>query len=150
MADNYDGNPVQTPIPITVIGGSDGTNYQAIKTTNDGTVVTSAAAVTQVMSTALESSHVLKALAGQLVQLSVFSSKVSAQYILILNSATVSVDGAVTLLYPPIPIAAGTLLVLDFPVPIEASAGITVCNSSTGTFTKTIGSADCVFYAQVN
>ena len=107
-------------------------------------------AVTQVVSTALEASHVLKASAGQLVELSVFNSKASAQFILILNSATLTADGAVTLLYPPIPIAAVSLVVLDIPAPIVASAGITVCNSSTGSFTKTIGSADCAFYAQVN
>ncbi len=107
-------------------------------------------AVTQVVSTALEASHVLKASAGQLVQLSVFNSKASAQYILVMNSATLPGDGAVTLLYPPIPIGAASLLVLDLPAPLVASTGITVCNSSTGSFTKTIGSADCAFYAQVN
>lgn len=107
-------------------------------------------AVTQVLSTAFEASKVLKASAGQIKQLTVFNSKASAQFILLMNSATVPGDGAVTLLFPPIPIAAGTILVLDFPSPLVASTGIAVCNSSTGTFTKTIGSADCAFYAQVN
>lgn len=107
-------------------------------------------AVTQVVSTALEASHVLKASAGQLVQLTIFNSKTSSQYILVMNSTTLPGDGAVTLLFPPIPILASSLLVLDLPAPIVASTGIVVCNSSTGTFTKTIGSADCVFYAQVN
>lgn len=107
-------------------------------------------AVTQVVSTALEASKVLKDSAGQLVQLAVFSSKTSSQYILILNSATLTGDGAVTLLYPPVPIGAASLIVLDFPTPVVASAGITVCNSSTGSFTKTIGAADCAFYAQIN
>lgn len=106
--------------------------------------------ITQVVSTALEASKVLKASAGQLVHLSVFNSKASAQFILIMNSATVTGDGAVTLLYPPIPIAAATLLVLDFPAPLAASIGISISNSSTGSFTKTIGSADCAFYAQIN
>jgi hypothetical protein len=36
------------------------------------------------------------------------------------------------------------------PAPLVASAGIVVCNSSTGSFTKTIGSADCAFFGQVN
>lgn len=107
-------------------------------------------AATKVISTALEASHILKASAGQLVSLAVFNSKTSAQYILLLNSATLTADGAVTLLYPPIPIAANSLLVLDLPSPLVASAGIVVCNSSTGSFTKTIGSNDCCFYAQVN
>lgn len=107
------------------------------------------AAGTQVMSTALEASHILKASAGKLHALTVFNSKASAQFILIMDSATLPVDGAVTLLYPPIPIAAATTLVLDLPHPITAAAGIVVCNSSTGTFSKTIGSADCAFWAQV-
>lgn len=113
-------------------------------------VTTQPPAVTEVRSTALETSHVLKASAGQLRHLSVFNSKGSAQFILIMNSATLPGDGAVTLLYPPIPIAAGALVVLDFPAALVASTGITVSNSSTGSFTKTIGSADCAFYAQVN
>lgn len=107
-------------------------------------------AVTQVISTALEASHVLKASAGQLISLAIFNSKASAQFILILNSATLTADGPVTLLYPPIPIAANSIVVLDLPRPVVASNGITVCNSSTGSFTKTIGSADCAFHAQIN
>lgn len=107
-------------------------------------------AVTQVVSTALEASHVLKASAGQLVQFSVFNSSGSAQFVLLMNSATVPANGAVTLLYPPIPVAAGALVVLDLPAPLVASTGIAVSNSSTGSFTKTLGAADCVFYAQVN
>jgi hypothetical protein len=103
----------------------------------------------QVKSTALETSHVLSASAAQLGRLDVFNSKGSAQFILIMNSATLPSDGAVSLLYPPIPIAANQLLTLTFPRPLTASTGIVVCNSSTGTFTKTIGSADCVFFADV-
>lgn len=109
----------------------------------------SGAAATQVMSTAFEASKVLKASAGKLHTLAVFNSGASAQYILLMNSATVPANGAVTLLYPPIPIAAGTLLVLDLPRAVQASTGIAVCNSSTGTFTKTIGAADCAFFAHV-
>ena len=112
-------------------------------------ITTQRPAVTQVVSTALEASHVLKASAGQLVQLSVFNSG-AAQFILIMNSTTVPADGAVTLLYPPIPIGAASMIVLDLPAPVVASTGIAVCNSSTGTFTKTVGGSDCVFYAQVN
>lgn len=105
---------------------------------------------TTVMSTALEASRVLKSSAGKLHTLAVFNSKASAQFILIMDSATVPADGAVTLLYPPIPIAAGTLVQLDLSSIVEAANGISVCNSSTGTFTKTVGSADCVFLAQVS
>jgi len=112
-------------------------------------VSTQLPAITEVRSTALEVSHVLKASAGQLCSLSVFNSG-SAQFILVINSATVPANGAVTLLFPPIPIAAASIVQLDFPRPIVASTGIAVSNSSTGTFTKTGGGSDCAFYAQVN
>lgn len=105
--------------------------------------------VTQVISTALEASKVLKAEPGQLVQLSVFNSG-AAQFLLLMNATTLPADGAVSLLFPPIPIAAASLLVLDLPAPLVASTGIVICNSSTGSFTKTIGSANCAFYAQIN
>ncbi len=104
---------------------------------------------TAVMSAALEASKVLKATAGKLHELSVFNSSASAQFILIMDSAAVPADGAVTLLYPPIPIAAGALVRIEFTRPRSASTGICVCNSSTGSFTKTLGSADCVFEALV-
>jgi hypothetical protein len=110
------------------------------------TVVSSAATV---KSTALEASHVLLAKGGQLVSLHVYNTSVSEQFILIMDSATVPANGAVTLLYPPIRLPAASLLILPFPVPLKAGRGISVCNSSTGTFTKTIGSADCMFVAQV-
>lgn len=105
---------------------------------------------TEVRSAALEASKVLKAGAGRLHTLAVFNSKASAQFILLMNAAAVPADGAVALLYPPIPVAAGALVHLDLPKPLVASTGIAVCNSSTGSFTKTLGAADCVFYAQVS
>lgn len=111
--------------------------------------VTNVVSATTVVSTALEASHVLKASAGALVSLQIFNSKASAQYILVMNSATVPADGAVTLLCPPIYIAATTYLMLSFDIPLTASTGISVSNSSTGSFTKTIGAADCIFTGQV-
>lgn len=107
------------------------------------------AAATTVKSAALEASRVLKGAAGKLHSISVFNSKASAQFILIMDAATVPADGAVTLLEVPIAIAAGATVKIDYPRPLIAAAGICVCNSSTGSFTKTIGSADCVFRAQV-
>lgn len=107
------------------------------------------AAATTVKSAALEASRVLKGAAGKLHSISVFNSKASAQFILIMDAATVPADGAVTLLEVPIAIAAGATVKIDYARPLIASAGICVCNSSTGSFTKTIGSADCVFRAQV-
>lgn len=142
-----------TAVPVSVSGVSTAAKQPALGvalTPSTDVITSQRPAVTQVISTALEASHILKASPGQLVQLSVFNSKASAQFILVLNSTTLTADGAVTLLYPPIPIPAATLIVLDFSAPIVASTGIVVCNSSTGSFTKTIGSADCAFYAQVN
>jgi hypothetical protein len=104
---------------------------------------------TQVMSTALETSHVLKNSAGKLHALTIFNSKASAQFILIINAASVPSNGAVTLLYPPVPVAAGSVTAIDFPRPVVAGAGIVVCNSSTGSFTQTLGSADCAFFAHI-
>lgn len=158
---NSNGLPVELVAGTAVIGkfgidqttpgttnGVEGTGTALVPSTH---VLTSQRpAVTQVMSTALEASHILKASPGQLVQLAVLNTSVATQYILVMNSATLPADGAVTLLFPPIPVSAGQLKVLDIPAPIVASTGIVVCNSSTGTFTKTIGAADCVFYAQVN
>ena len=112
-------------------------------------VTSTSATATTVVSTALEASKVLKASAGSLVSIHGFNSKASAQYILIMNSATVPADGAVTLLYPPIYVPATSNFSLTFPVPLTASTGISVSNSSTGSFTKTAGAADCIYTAQV-
>jgi hypothetical protein len=130
-------------------GTTDAGTLRVILPTDQAAISIKPQTTTQIMSTALETSHVLKASAGNLVELSIFNSKASSQFILVMNSTTVPADGAVALLYPPIPIAAASLVVLDIPYPLVASTGIAVCNSSTGSFTKTIGSADCAFFAEV-
>lgn len=94
-------------------------------------------------SSALEASHVIKGSAGTLGQLSVTDT--TAEYILIIDSATLPANGAVTLLYPPIPVGANTVTMINFSIPLQATNGIVVCNSSTGTFTKTIGGSTCIF-----
>lgn len=137
-------------LPVAVIGQDPNGNPQALLVAADGTLAVTTetvADVTEVRSTALEASHVLKATPGKLKQFSAFSS--AAGYLLLMNSATVPADGAVPLLYPPIPIAAGQIVVLDLPTPLVASTGIAACISSTGSFTKTVGGATCAFYAQV-
>ena len=102
---------------------------------------------TPIFSSAKENSHVLKASAGTLVSLSVTSDV--DQYILIMNSTTVPADGAVTLLYPPIHVAANSTTMVYFGIPLVAGTGISVCNSNANSFTKTIGSANCIFTGQV-
>jgi hypothetical protein len=105
------------------------------------------AAQTTVTSTALEASHVLKVGAGWIVTLTVTDT--AAEYILVMPTATVPADGPVPLLFPPIKVAANTTTMIIFQAPISFAAGVSVCNSSTGTFTKTIGGATCIFTGQV-
>ena len=100
-----------------------------------------------VMSAAKEAWHVLKPSAGSLISMIVTSD--SDQYILLIDSATVPANGAVTLLCPPIHVSAASTTMINFDIPLRALNGITVCNSNANSFTKTIGSADCIFSAQV-
>jgi hypothetical protein len=97
---------------------------------------------------ALAASKVIKGSAGSLKSLSIYNSG-PAQFILIMNAASLPANGVVTLLFPPIPVAAASVTVIDFPRALAASTGIVVCNSSTAP-SKTIGSADCIFGAQFN
>ena len=119
-------NPITRPVPVTsaLVAGA-----------------------TRVPSTVKENSHVLKASAGSLISLIITSD--SDQYILVMNSATVPSNGAVTLLMPPIHVGAASTTMVNFTVPLAASTGITVCNSNANSFTKTIGAADCIFTGQV-
>lgn len=110
-------------------------------------VLSSGTPLTPINSTALEASHIIKAAAGNLASLTITDS--AAEYILIMDSATLPANGAVTLLYPPIKVAANTTTMVVLPNPYHAANGITVCNSSTGTFTKTIGGSTCIFSAQI-
>ncbi len=104
-------------------------------------------ATAQVTSTAKESGHAFKAAPISLLTLSIASD--SDQYILVMDSATVPVDGAVTLLFPPIHVGANTITMIEFSVPIKATVGISVSNSNASSFTKTAGAADCIYTAQL-
>ena len=130
--------------------GNTGTGSQRVTIASDQAAIPiTRTGVAGVSSTALEASHVLKNSAGSLISLHALNTKTSAQYILIIDAASVPSDGAVTLLYPPINVPGSGNMSLHFPVPLSATNGIVVCNSSTGTFTKTVGSADCIFTGQV-
>jgi hypothetical protein len=104
-------------------------------------------ATAPVGSAAIEASNVLLPAKGLLYSLAVYDS--ATEYIMIINSATVPANGAVDLLVPPIKVAADTTTLITFPQPLYGTKGIVVCNSSTGTFTKTIGGSTCIFKAQV-
>jgi len=95
-------------------------------------------------STALESSHVIKASAGNLFWLTV-TSDTNAGFLMVFNATSAPGDGAVTPAYC-VPIAASSgnpFNWLQFPVAF--STGITVVYSSTGCLTKT-ASVHATFY----
>jgi hypothetical protein len=136
----------------TPIGSADyifnGTNWDRMRTivgaatTGTGVLATADAptssanvAIVPVVSTAVETGHVIKASAGNLYGLSV-TTGAAAGYVMVHNSTTVPVAGAVT----PIkcePVAANAGISLDFDPPIRLSTGISISFSTTGCFTQT-------------
>lgn len=102
--------------------------------------------VSKAKSSALEASRILKGTSGTLVSLMGYNSKTSAQFIQLHDSATVPADGAVPDF--PFTVAASSNFSLDVGTGIPFANGIVVTNSSTAG-TKTIGVADCWFYAIV-
>ena len=110
---------------------------------------TPSAGVAPVVSTALESSHVLKASAGSMASLTV-SIGTTAGYLLVFDATSAPADGSVTPVYfAPIQ-TNGTNggLALQWFVPEQFLNGIVVVFSTTGPFTKT-ASATAAFSAQV-
>lgn len=92
-------------------------------------------AITPVVSSAVESGHVLKASAGNLYRLRVTSTV--AGYVLIFNSTTVPSNGAVT---PQSCTQAGvgTTEIDHATIPDRYTTGISVAYSTTGCFTNTL------------
>jgi hypothetical protein len=132
----------------TILVGGTPAGAGTSTTPSSSVLTTQGASVTVVKSSAIEASHVLKSSAGQLVSFSVIST--SAGVILIMDSATLPANGAVTLLYPPIPVEANKLTLIDFLRPLVAANGITYCISDAVSFTKTIQAATCIAHAQLN
>jgi hypothetical protein len=98
--------------------------------------------------TAYAASLIAKAGSGTFYGMSGYNAKASAQFIQVHDSATLPADTAVPKVMIAVP--ASTAFSIDFGNigGRYFSAGIVVCNSSTGP-TKTIGSADCWFDVQV-
>jgi hypothetical protein len=101
-------------------------------------------AITPGASSALESGHVLKASAGNLYSLYVYSSDVDG-YLMTFNASSIPPDGPVT----PVeflPVFAGSSATIDFTgsIPDYYSAGIVAVFSTTGPFAKA-GSSTAFF-----
>lgn len=95
-------------------------------------------------SSAAEASAVVKATGGRIYQLIGYNGSASDQFIQLHNAASLPANAAVP--YRSFKAVAGKNFSLEIPgdgLPMDT--GIVVCNSSTSA-TKTIGSADCLFY----
>lgn len=132
---------------IKLIHGADGTNDGDVSKTNPYPIrivpiVDSVTAWSVATTGGLVASKIFKASAGILRSVHGVNNKTTAQYIMVLNSATLSADGAT-----PIDVLiaeAGANFFFDYGEDgLYCSSGITICNSST-LATKTIGSADCI------
>lgn len=98
-------------------------------------------------SSGLAASLVVSSIPAVLYGLTVYNGKASSQYIQIHDAASLPADTAVPV-FPPFTIGSGETRTLEFEEGRNFATGIVVCNSSTAA-TKTIGSADCMFDAQV-
>lgn len=103
-------------------------------------VVPAEFAAVPIVSAAAEGSHILKASPGCLLATYVYNSGAAA-FLMIFNSKTIPADGAVTPV-ECVPVAAASYQFINFaPLPPEwFSAGISAAISTTGCFTKTVGS----------
>ena len=97
-------------------------------------------------SVAYETSRIIRRGPGTLKGVSGYSSKTSAQFILLFDAARVPVDGAIPVAV--IAVQASSNFSIDYGIGGRGfTSGIIVVCSSTGP-TLTIGSADCWFDAQ--
>lgn len=132
---------VGAPIAVVQVDA----NGTLLSTVGAGSAVVGAT-LSNSTSAAYEASRLVKASAGTLYGFAGFNSKVSAQFILVFDAASLPADTAVPVFVLTAPSAAN--FSVDFGVYGRRFAtGIVMCNSSTGP-TKTIGAADCWFDAR--
>lgn len=108
------------------------------------------AAITPVVSTALETSHILKASAGSVKSVTMaLSPSGAAGWLLLVNSATVPSAGPVTPLAAA-PVDAGGIASISYDAPAGFNAGIVALYSvATTPFTYTAGGSFAFFSGQV-
>lgn len=139
----------QAVIPVSDNGASltvDGTFWQATQpVSQSGTwsVQTTGTATSAATTTAYATSLVVKASTGTLYTITGYNSKSTSQFIQVHDSATLPADAAIPKIIFFIPPFTNFSYDMGHYGRLF-SAGITICNSSTGP-TKTIGSADCWF-----
>ncbi len=104
------------------------------------------AKITNQTTTAYAASKVISSNNAVLYGVTGYNSKTSAQFIQLHDAASVPDDAEVPVITFTVP--AQSNFSLSFPEGRPFATGIVICNSSTGP-TKTIGSADCWFDAQV-
>lgn len=98
-------------------------------------------------STAYETSRIIKTTPGALLMLVGYNSKATAQFIQLHDTAIAAAEGVAPMM--TFTVNGVSNFSLDLPLHgLAFKTGIYVCNSSTGP-TKSIGSADCYFTAQV-
>lgn len=107
-----------------------------------------AGAITPVVSTTTEGSHVLKAGAGNFYSL-VTTTGAASGYVMVFNATSAPVDGAVTPIECVAVAANSTVSIVYSIIPSAFSTGITAVFSTTGCFTKTI-SATAFFSGKVS
>ncbi len=119
------------------------TNPVQTKETPDAT---STYSITPYISAAAEASSVIKASAGNLFGAYMVNTNVAVRYFQVFNSTTVPAEGTVPVLV--FPVQPGSTFSFDTgKFSNYFTTGISVCNSST-LATKTIGTADSLFYVQ--
>jgi len=95
---------------------------------------------------AYENDVIIKASPGRLYSVIGESSKATAQWIQIHDSAVVPADGAVPLIRIRVVENSNFNFTCEWrELPVFCSKGIYICNSTTGP-TKTLGNDDCLFY----